>query len=156
MSPQRSFDWRLVAIWAVMLTVSLFAHGHVEIANEARRGNAIGLGRALMFEGTSHLVVAAILPALYWLHRRWPIGASPRTLAVHVLAAVPYSLAHTVGMAALRPLWFVGILGEAYAFPLTWERLFYEGAKDIVTYAMLSAGIVALGHLLDRVPEPLV
>ena len=36
--------------------------------------SVIGFGRPLVDEITSHLVVAALLPALYWLHRRWPIG----------------------------------------------------------------------------------
>ena len=149
---RRSFDWRVPVIWAVLLTLSLFAHAYVEVANEARRGNAVGLARVLMVEVASHLAVAVLLPAIYWLHRRWPIAAALRNLAIHVLGLVPFSLIHTSGMAALRLLWFAGILGEANAFPLTVERLLYEGAKDIVNYGMLSAAVVALRHLLDRVP----
>ena len=37
-APLRSLDWRVPAIWAVLLTVSVFAHAHVEIANETARG----------------------------------------------------------------------------------------------------------------------
>jgi hypothetical protein len=149
---ERSFDWRVPGIWAVVLTVSLVAHAHVEVANEASRGNSISFGRALAVEGASHLVVAALVPVLYWLHRRWPIGASPRNLLIHVAAVVPFSIAHTLGMAALRLLWFNGVVGESYAFPLTFDRLAYEFAKDIVNYAMLSAAVVALRHLLQRRP----
>ncbi len=151
-APQRSFDGRVPAVWAVLLTVSLFAHAYVELATEARRGSDIGFGRVLMIEVSSHLVVAALLPAIYWLHRRWPIRGGPRNLALHVLALVPFSLVHTGGMAALRLLWFAGILGEVYAFPLTAERLLFEGAKDVVNYGMLSAAVVAIRHFLDRVP----
>jgi DNA-binding LytR/AlgR family response regulator len=130
------------------------AHAYVEVANEAKSGYRIGLGRALAIESASHLMVAALLPALYWLHRRWPITASPRNLAIHVVSVLPYSIAHTVGMAALRLLWFVAIAGEHYSFPLTFERLAYEFAKDVVSYVMLTAGIVALHHLLRRPPAP--
>jgi DNA-binding LytR/AlgR family response regulator len=151
---QRAFDWRVPAIWAVILTVSLFAHAHVEVANEASRGNPISFGRALALEGASHVVVAALVPVLYWLHRRWPIGAAPRNLLIHVAALVPFSIAHTLGMAALRLLWFNGVVGESYAFPITFDRLAYEFAKDIVNYAMLSAAVVALRHLLQRLPAP--
>ena len=68
------------------------------------------LGRPLVDEITSHLVVAALLPALYWLHRRWPIGER-YNLAIHVAAVVPFSILHTSGMAALRLLWFNAIVG---------------------------------------------
>src|SRR5262245_50769347 len=53
-------------------------------------------------------------------------------------------------MAALRLLWFVGIMGERYEFPLTAGRLGYEFSKDIVNYTLLSAGVFALIHLLKR------
>jgi hypothetical protein len=149
---QRSFDWRLPAIWAALLSVSVIAHAYVEAANHARTGTPLGFADVLAIEIASHLVVAALLPALYWLQRRWPLGGPPRNLVVHAVAIVPFSIAHTMGMAALRFLWFAGILGRSYSFPLTFDRLAYEFAKDIVAYAMLSAAIVALRHVLQRLP----
>jgi hypothetical protein len=145
---ERSFDWRVPAIWAVLLTISMFAHAYVEVADHRVR-----LGHAVALETTSHIMVAALLPAIYWLQRRWPIGAAPRNILIHVLAVVPFSLTRTVGMAGLRLLWFVAILGERYSFPLTLDRLFYEFTKDIVTYAMLSAAVVAIRYLLERQPS---
>ena len=58
-SPARSFDARVPAIWAVLLTVSVFAHVHVEIANDAARGVRMPYGAALAIQVSSHLVVAA-------------------------------------------------------------------------------------------------
>jgi hypothetical protein len=157
-SEERSFDWRLPAVWAALLAVSVVAHTYVEMANPATGGRSASLGRALATEICSHIVVAALVPAIYWLHRRWPLGGAPRNLLVHVAAVVPFSLAHTLGMAALRLLWFAGILGENYAFPLTFERLSFEFAKDVVNFAMLSAAVLALRHLLRRplalAPQP--
>jgi len=147
-SPARSFDWRVPAIWAALLTVSVFAHAHVEIANETARGVPMSYGAALAIQVSSHLVVAALLPAIYWLHRRFPIGDRPRNLLIHVAAVVPFSIAHTLGMAALRLLWFAGIVGEPHSFPLTADRMLYEFAKDIIAYGLLSAGSVALRHYL--------
>lgn len=151
---ERSLDWRLPAIWAALLTVSMLAQTHVQIADESRRGYAMGFGQGFALQATSHLVVAALLPALYWLHRRWPIGGGWRNLLIHAAAVVPFSLAHTLGMAALRLLWFNAIRGEAYSFPLTADRLAYEGAKDLVSYGMLSVGVVVFGHLLRRAAPP--
>lgn len=153
---ERRVDGRLFAIWAVLLTVSVVAHAYVEVDNEASRGNAIGFGRAAIIEASSHLVVAALLPAIYWLHRRWPIGGGqPGHLAIHVAALIPFSIAHTLGMAALRFLWFAGLMGENYAFPLTLDRFAYEFSKDVVNYGMLSGAVIALRHFLHRSePEP--
>lgn len=153
-SPVRSFDWRVPAIWAALLTVSVFAHTHVEIANESARGVHMSFAGALAIQVSSHLVVAALLPAIYWLHRRWPIPHHPRNLVIHVAAIVPFSIAHTLGMAALRLLWFGGIVGVPHSFPLTLDRMLYEFAKDIIAYGLLSAGAVALRHYLTRPVPP--
>ena len=152
--PKRSFDGRLPAIWAVLLTVSLLAQTYIQIADEARRGYAMGFGQGLALQATSHLVIAALLPVLYWLHRRWPVDGGWRNLLIHAAAVVPFSLAHTLGMAALRLLWFNAIRGEAYAFPLSADRFAYEGAKDLISYGMLSVGVVVFGRLLRRAPTP--
>jgi len=152
---ERSFDWRLPAVWAVLLTISVFAHAYVEVADS---GHRIGFGRAVVQEAASHIMVAALLPAVYWLHRRFPLGASPRSILIrniliHALAIVPFSVTRTVGMTGLRLLWFVGLMGERYSFPLTADRLFYEFSKDIVNYAMLSAAVVAIRYILERKPS---
>jgi DNA-binding LytR/AlgR family response regulator len=152
MVEHKPVDWRLIAAWTILLAVSVAARSYVEMANQEKVGRPIGLDHALAIELTSHVVVAALLPALYWLHRRWPIGQSLRNVTIHVAAVVPFSVAHTVGMAALRLLWFSAILGTAYSFPLTLDRLAYEFAKDIVSYGMLSAGVLALRHLFERIP----
>ena len=148
----RRVDWRLPAIWSLLFAVSIATRAYVAVSDEARRGHVIGFGRPLVDEITSHLVVAALLPALYWLHRRWPMG-EPRNITLHVAAVVPFSILHTSGMAALRLLWFNAIVGLPYSFPLTFDRLQYEFAKDLVAYLMLTTGVLALNYLLQRKPS---
>ena len=145
LQPKASFDWRVPLIWAVMLAISVFAHAYVEMAD-----NQVTLGKAVALEVTSHLMVAAMLPAIYWLHRHRPISGGPVNLAIHVAALVPFSLVRTTGMAGLRLLWFVGVLGVPYSFPLTLDRLLYELSKDIVNYALLSGAVLGIRYLLDR------
>ena len=142
---------RLVMVWTVLLTVSVLAHAYVLVADQAGR---LTLPDAIAIEISSHLIVAALVPAIYWLHRRWPIPGHPRHLLIHVAALVPFSLLHTVGMIGLRLLWFVAILGKTQSLPLTWERLLYEFSKDVVSYGMLSAAVVALRYWLERRVEP--
>jgi hypothetical protein len=146
-------DWRLPAIWLVLFLLSIATRTYVAVIDEARHGHVIGIGRPLVDEISSHLIVAALLPLLYWLHHRWPI-TERYNLAIHVAAVVPFSILHTSGMAALRLLWFNGIVGMPYSFPLTADRLQYEFAKDLVTYLMLTTGVVALNFLLQRKPAP--
>ena len=84
---------------------------------------ASAFGRAVVQEAASHIMVAALLPAIYWLHRRFPMAQPAqrpvRNILIHVLAIVPFSVTRTVGMTGLRLLWFVGLMGERYSFPLT-------------------------------------
>lgn len=152
---KRRIDWRLPALWGVLFAVSIAARTYVGVSDEARRGHVVTYGRILVDEITSHLVVAVLLFGLYWLHRRWPLGER-RNLAIHVAAVAPFSLLHTGGMAALRLLWFNAIVGASYSFPLTIDRLQYEFAKDLVTYLMLTTGVVALNYLLRKAPAPVV
>jgi hypothetical protein len=142
------------AVWAVLLAISMVAQTYVYVADEARRGVAMGFDRALVIQGTSHLVIAALLPALYWLQRRWPASGGLGNILILGLAVVPFSLAHTAGMGALRLLWFSAIMGETYKFPLTFDRLAYEFAKDVVSYGMLSVGVMFLGRLFRSAPAP--
>jgi hypothetical protein len=128
-----------------MLSISVFAHAYVEMAD-----NQVTLAQAVALEVTSHVMVAAMLHAVYWLHRHWPISGRPLNLAIHVAALVPFSFIRTTGMTGLRLLWFAGILGDHYSFPLTLDRLLYELSKDVVNYALLSGAVVAIQYLLER------
>lgn len=151
MDKRRRIDWRLPVTWAVLFAVSIVTRTYVGVSDEARRGHVVTWGRVLIDEITSHLVVVALLFVLYWLHRRWPLSER-RNLVIHVAAVVPFSLLHTGGMAALRLIWFNAIAGVSYSFPLTVDRLQYEFAKDLVTYLMLTTGVVALNYLLRKAP----
>lgn len=153
LNAKRSFDWRLPAVWAAVLCVSWLTQSQIAVADEARAGHPISFGHALAVEGTSHLVIAALIPALYWMQRHFPLTRA-RNLLVHALAIVPFSLVHTTGMAALRFVWFAGILGEPFQFPLTFDRFSYEFTKDIFTYCMMNAGIMAFDYFRQHVSKP--
>lgn len=146
----KSFDWRVPVIWTGIFGISLVTRSYVEVADAARRGQVLAYDRVFAIEVASHVVAAALVPVLYWMHRRWPIREGLRNVAIHILGVVPYSLFHTLGMAALRQLWFNAVLGEAYSFPLTVERLTYEFAKDVFSYGMLSGGVLGLRYLFAR------
>lgn len=150
----KSFDWRVPVVWIGIFGISLVTRSYVEVTDAARRGQVLAYDRVFAIEVASHIVAAALVPVLYWMHRRWPVREGLRNVAIHVLGVVPYSLFHTLGMAALRQLWFNAVLGEAYSFPLTTERLTYEFAKDVFSYGMLSGGVLGMRYLFARPPPP--
>ncbi len=141
--------WWVPAIWAVILIVSCLTQAYITVADDARWGRITPFDWSFAVQATSHIVIAVLIPALYWMQRRFPV-TSPSNVAVHAVALVVFSLVHTLGMAVLRRLWFVDLLDQQYHFPITFERLGYEFTKDIFTYCMMNAGIMAMDYLRQR------
>jgi len=147
---RQSWRWMVAAVWAAILIVSCFTQAYITVADDARRGIVTAFSWSFAVQATSHVVIAALIPAIYWMQRRFPL-TGPRNLAVHAVALVVFSLVHTLGMGALRMLWFVGILGDAsYRFPITLDRLGYEFTKDIFTYCVMNLGVMAFRYLRER------
>lgn len=145
-------DRWVVVVWATILIVSCLASSYVGLVDEARRGRTIPFAVIFATEATSYVVIAALIPAIYRMQRRFPL-TELRNLPAHVAALVPFSFAHTAGMAALRYLWFAAILGEPFSFPLTLDRLVYEFSKDIVAYATMNIGVMALDYVRQRIGQ---
>lgn len=141
--------WRIPLIWGAILTISCFSQAYVTYADDVRRSGVGHFGRDFATQATSHIVLAALVPAIYWMQRHFPF-TSARNVAVHGVALVLFSLVHTLGFAGLRVIWFAGILGENFHFPITLDRLWYEFTKDVFTYAMMNAGILGFGYLAQR------
>ena len=114
-TPARSFDWRVPAIWAVAARRlgrrAYLCRGRRRGASRPCRSRSAA---RWSIEMSSHLVVAALLPALYWLHRRWPIGGAAAQ------PADPCRGGRAVQPRCIRSawrrcgcLWFSGIVGDA-------------------------------------------
>ncbi len=158
MIPRRP-DWRLVALWAAALGLSLVARTWTLMSDAERARFAMSWAEALTLEATSHAVIFALLPAIYWAHRRWPLMAGWRNLVVHALGSVVFCVAHVVAMVALRLALYPLIVGRAYQYRGIVDQLLYEYGKDVVTYAILSAGTIAFAQFLvrreeEKPPEP--
>jgi hypothetical protein len=159
MIPRRP-DWRLVALWAGALGLSFITRSWTLVTDATRARFPMDWGEALTLEGTSHLVLFALLPAIYWAHRRWPLMAGWRNLAVHALGSVVFCVVHVVAMMALRLALYPLVVGRAYQYGGVLDQLLYEYGKDVVTYAILSASTIAFAQFLVRreeqapLPEP--
>ena len=133
----RSIDWRVPAVWAVAARrLDGGAHAYVEIADAGaarhRHGRRPRARRSRCRAISSWRRCCRRSTGCTGAGRSAQARATSRSMS---LAVVPFSVVHTLGMAALRLLWFNGIVGEAYSFPLTVDRLVYEFAKDVITYA---------------------
>ncbi|HJQ59822.1 MAG TPA: LytTR family DNA-binding domain-containing protein [Vineibacter sp.] len=148
---------RIVLAWIVILAIVAAINVATVLADARRQGRDMDVAWAVLLEGTSHLVLGALVPVLYWIHRRFPVVPIGVNLAVHALATLPFSLAHVVGMFALR--WVLApLLGGRYPLRLDLDTLFYEYRKDVLTYLIFSTALVALRYVFaaprDAEPAP--
>jgi hypothetical protein len=115
-----------------------------------RRGGAYRLGAPMFFEGTSVVVIVALLPlmrsgvALVRASGSRPVAAT-RAAAVCLL----FALAHILGMVALRKFFYWSV-GSSYAFHLVTE-VPYEFRKDVVTALLIG---LAFWRLDRPAPAP--
>ena len=83
LSGQSRRDWRLPAIWLVLFILSIATRTYVAVSDEARHGHVIGIGRPMVDEISSHLIVAgaaagALLAASPLADRRALQSRDPR------------------------------------------------------------------------------
>jgi LytTr DNA-binding domain len=92
------------------------------------------------WEWSSALAFLALLPAVITVERRWPFRFDTwrRSLPLHLLASVPFSLIHVSGMVALRNLAYA-MVGQHYDFGSWWPSLGYEYLKDVRSYFSIIA-----------------
>jgi len=92
------------------------------------------------WEWSSGLVFLVLLPMVIAVERRWPFRFDTwrRSLPVHLLASVPFSLIHVGGMIMLRKLAYA-MEGQHYDFGPWWANASYEYLKDVRTYFSIIA-----------------
>jgi hypothetical protein len=147
----RAARHRVVLAWLAILAVVAAINIATVLADARRQGRDMDLAWAILLEGSSHLVLAALVPALYWIHRRFPVIPVSVNLAVHALATLPFSLAHVLGMFTLR--WLLApLLGRTYPVRVDLDTLFYEYRKDVITYLILSTAVMALRYVFAPPP----
>ena len=95
-----------------------------------------------VWEASSGVVMLALIPALAWASRRWPIRFESwrQNLPRHVLYSLIFSVLHVAGMVALRKLVYVFAGGQYFAG--VWLPDFgYEYLKDVRSYFWILAGM---------------
>lgn len=135
----------MLAIMAVVVVFDVLNVAH----DRAELGAPVPLWEPAVWEVSSVAVILAMVPAVLWLTRRTLLrpGAGWRRIAVHLPAALAFSLVHVTAMGVVRGA--VYRLSGARYDPLgplaEWP---YELRKDLLVYA----AIVGLYWLWNRGP----
>jgi len=104
-----------------------------------------------LWELSSVVVILALIPLIVRVEQRFRIDRSPRgrNIAVHVVAALLFSIAHTVGMMSIRKIVYA-LVGERYEIDdvvMTW---IYELQKDAITYLIVLLVVFAIREFKVR------
>ena len=140
---RRLFPWQM-AFFAVLLGASTLSNTYSVVADYARGGGHIDFWRPLTWESSSCSCLWLLIPAMYWWLGRYPIsgGIWLKSLPAHLLASLPFSLLHVMGMVGIREVVY-RLMGEHYDFGAWWPNWFYEYRKDFVAYWLIMAGLLA-------------
>ncbi len=139
---ERYLPWRRlveVGFWVGFLLVNVTANSITVVMDVRRVGlDAIASWEPVVWEASSALLWAALIPAIVAFSRRYPIhwDSWRHALPRHLLASVVVSVIHVVGMVGLRKLAYT-LAGDHYDFGHWGIGLVYEYLKDARTYAGL-------------------
>lgn len=147
---EREF-WLLAAIWLIWMAADTYVNISSELAEMRARGDLTPAWEPITWEVSSHAVILALIPAVYWVVRRFPPTGARwfRNLACHAGFAIGFSVIHVVAMVAVRKLIYA-LMGRVYEIGPWLAGFFYELRKDLLAYALFVLLIYALRALFDR------
>ncbi|MGJ7535389.1 MULTISPECIES: LytTR family DNA-binding domain-containing protein [Variovorax] len=134
-----------VAFWIVWMALQAVFSTMVAIIDMRTRAVPRANWEVATWEGSSHLVLLLLIPALVAVERRLsPLvrGHVLRFVAWHAVASVVFSVIHVVGMFGLRALVYA-MAGEHYDFGGWVSQWGYEYLKDVRVYVSIVFGIWA-------------
>lgn len=146
--------WRRVievGFWIGLTLVNGIANSITVLMDIRRVGLAFAAWQPAVWEWSSGLTILALIPAVVWFTRRYPLhwDTLGRSLPMHLLGSVVFSLAHVIGMVVLREAAYA-VQGLDYDFG-DWSReLVYEYLKDVRGYVMIVSIIEGYRFVLRR------
>lgn len=152
---QRYQSWRPLVepgFWIVQCLISTVANS-ITVNMDVRRAHLeFAAWQPVVWEASSAIVSLALVPALVWFTRRFPLHLDTlrRTLPIHLLGSLVWSALHVAGMVALRKLAYASAGGH-YDFGQWWWEFGYEYLKDVRTYAGAVAILEGYRFVLRRV-----
>ncbi|HEV8695232.1 MAG TPA: LytTR family DNA-binding domain-containing protein [Lysobacter sp.] len=146
---RRSVEW---GFWIVSYLVGALANS-VTVLMDVRRLNNLDVAdwEPAAWEWTSHLVALALVPAVLWFTRRFPLHFDTwrRNLPWLFLGSLAWSALHVAGMVASRKLIYAA-QGSHYHFGPWPVEFFYEYLKDARHFAGIVVFIEIYRLLIRR------
>lgn len=104
------------------------------------------------WEFSSCLALLALVPAVLAVERRYPFqwGRWTRSVGIHALATIPFSVVHVTTMVWLRKFVYA-LAGLTYDFGDVPRELTYEYLKDVRTYAFILCCLYVYRFILLQV-----
>lgn len=143
--------WFEAGFWIVFTVLNAIANSQVAQMDVARAGLGVDAWKPVAWEWTSGLAILALVPAVAWYSRRWPLhwDTLARSLPMHVVGSVLFSLAHVVAMVAMREGVYA-LRGLDYDFGPWGRSLVYEYLKDARGYLMIVAIVEGYRFIVRR------
>ena len=141
-----------VGFWIVLMVLQAVFSTLVAVVDARSRAVPRATWEIVTWEGSSHLVLLALIPVLVAIERRLaPLapGRWVRFLAWHAVASVAFSVVHVVAMFGLRALVYA-MAGGRYDFGGWTGQWGYEYLKDVRVYVSIIFGIWAYRLFLLR------
>jgi hypothetical protein len=135
---QRWRRWFEIGFWPVFFAVNTVFNAVVSVMDHP----GVSLWQPWVWESSSAIMMLALMPALVYASRRWPVRLETwwRNLPLHLMCSVAFSLSHVGGMVALRKLAYASV-GQHYDFGAWWKSFGYEYLKDVRSYFWMLAAI---------------
>jgi hypothetical protein len=149
-APPRSAE-RLFYVAVAVIALGIGLVNALSAAQDALwRGAPTDLGKRLLWEATSIVVILLLVPLLLAGVRRMRRSASRIGQAAIALATIAmFAALHIVGMVGLRKL-LMGLAAGGYDFHFSLATVVYELRKDIVAALLIGSSI----WLFDRSRRP--
>jgi hypothetical protein len=147
----RHRQWAEAGFWIAIMVIGAVGNT-ITVGMELRRA---GLDHhplePAIWEWSSHLVTLALVPAVAWFTRRWPLHLDTwlQRLPLYLMASVVFSLVHVGAMVALREAVYA-LAGASYDFGDWPRQLLYEYVKDVRGFATIVLLIEGYRFLLRR------
>lgn len=134
-----------------MAVIQTVANSLIVLMENRRRGGDLMSWEPLVWESSSNGMLLLLVPALLWFTRRFPLHFDTwqRHLPWHLLGSVAFSVAHVLGMVAVRTFAYA-TQGAGYDFGDWPSELLYEYLKDVRTYALFVTVIEGYRFLRRR------
>lgn len=147
---RRRFEF---GITVLLVLISFAANVGVVTMELQRTGAPFPAWLPLVLEGTSHIVLAALIPLILWFDSHFPIGRRTwkTSLPAHALFSVVFSLLHVTLMYWARVAIF-RVLSPEFAYRWdSWPREFaYEYLKDFRIYILVLVLVYLYRFILRR------